>query len=330
MKRLIITSVTFLLAFAGCRSSRPVTMIDGFAQGTTYHFVLITSDTVGLMDQVDSVFAAADNSMSIYNDSSLLSRLNRNETDSVDAMIGRCIDVAQLTPRASDGMYDITVMPLTRAWGFAARGQSGEPDLDSLLQFVGIDKISVRRGRLVKADPRVMIDLNSIAKGYTCDLMGDLMEQRGVDDYMIEIGGEIVARGRNQQGKPWRIGIDKPYDGNFTPGAELQVVLGITDKALATSGNYRKFHTDTKGNKVVHTIDPKTGRATAGNMLSATVIAPTCILADAYGTMLMVLGMEKSIEFLEQNPDVLGYLIYSDPSGMMHTWMSPGLEKMVQ
>ncbi|GHU98109.1 FAD:protein FMN transferase [Bacteroidia bacterium] len=317
----------FLLA--GCGQQAPMVALDGFTQGTTYHIALRSADTTGLQRQIDSLLEAVDNSMSIYNPASLLSQLNDNRTDSLDAMIMHCIEVAGEVARSSGGMYDITVMPLTRAWGFAAKEQQGEPNLDSLLRFVGFDKISVRNGRLHKTDPRVMLDLNSLAKGYTVDLVGGLIERRGVTDYLVEIGGEIVARGVNAHGKPWRIGIDRPEEGNFVPGQQLQTALALTNVALATSGNYRKFHTDAAGRKVVHIIDPHTGRAAAGDLLSATVIAPTCIVADAWGTALMALGLERSKEFLEHNHDIMACLIHDDGQGGMAVWRSGALDSAI-
>lgn len=311
MKRLYILLLVAFAAISCAKQQQATTVIDGFAQGTTYHFVLKTTDTVGLQHQIDSLFEAVNNSMSIYKPGSLINRLNDNQTDTLDAYIIENITIARTVSKQSDGMYDITVKPLAEAWGFGAKERKSNPNIDSLLEFVGIDKIAIDGNRLVKSNPSAQIDLNSIAKGYTVDLLARLMDSRGIGEYLIEVGGEIYAKGKNAQGNDWRVGIDVPKDGNMVPGQEFQTIITIGDIGLATSGNYRKFFIDEKGKKVAHTINPKTGLGEPTDVLSATVLAPTTALADAYGTMMMALGLEKSKEFLVAHPDVEAYIIYS-------------------
>ena len=331
MRKILCAVVLGGLVLAGCGGGRSrVTTIDGFAQGSTYHIV-IKSDRP--MDDaragIDSVIATFDRSASLYYKGSLLERLNANETDSVDAYIAECIEVAGRLSRESDGLYDITVKPLVAAWGFAGEERTERPDVDSLLQYVGYEKIRLENGRLVKSDPNVQIDLNSIAQGYTADILGRYIESLGVTDYLVEIGGEIFCRGINPDGREWVVGIDKPVEGNFTPGADLQVKLGISNEGLATSGNYRKFYTDGQGRKIVHTIDPRTGMSAESSLLAATVVAPTAILADAYGTMFMVMGLERSREFLAGRPDVQAYLVYADSAGNFRTYVTPALARTI-
>lgn len=332
-RKILLTALVALL-LAGCAEKKKTlvegfTEFDGFALGTTYHLVVNMPDTVGFRDDLEALFSEVMSSMSVYDPGSLLNRLNRNETDSVDRHIAYCIETAETVSRQSGGEYDITLKPVIEAWGFNAADAQAHPDIDSLMQIVGYQKIRVRNGRLVKDDPRVQIDLNSIAKGYTVDLLAELVERRGADDYMLEVGGEVVCRGPGRSGRGWRIGIDRPVEGNNVPGANLQVILTLTEGAMATSGNYRKFYTDSEGRKVVHTISGTTGMSMPGNLLSATAITDKCILADAYGTMMMALGLERAREFLEEHPEVLGYLVYSNEYGKFETYASPGLEKAI-
>jgi len=286
-------------------------------------------DRSDLQEPVDSLLEVIEHSMSLFDPNSLISRLNRNETDSLDPFITRCIETAAGISRESDGYYDITVKPLVEAWGFLNENNPEKsPNVDSLLQYVGYEKIAIRDGRLVKSSPSVQIDLNSIAQGMTADEVGQLLEAEGIEEYLVEVGGgEIFCRGTNPNGTPWRVGIDKPFEGNLTPGASLQMRLHISNQGLATSGNYRKVKLLNDGRKVVHTFNPKTGYGVESNLLSATVVAGNAALADGYGTLLMVLGVERSIDFLAANPNLLACLIYLDETGNYRTWISPRLKR---
>ncbi len=325
-------AVAAALTAAGCadRVKEPQYHVyDGFALGTTFHIIASLPDTAGWRGAVDRLFEETSASMSVYDPGSLLNRLNRNETDSVDRYIADCIAVARIASEASGGVYDITIKPITEAWGFTGHDPQQKPRIDSLLQYVGYEKIRVEDGRLVKADPGIQIELNSVAKGYIVDLLGGLMEEFGSADYIVEVGGEVVCRGRNRQGRDWVIGIDTPQEGNMIPGHNRHSTLSFTDRGFATSGNYRKFYTDAEGNRVVHTVNALTGESRPSNLLSASVLAPTCALADAYGTMFMALGLEASAAYLEGHPDILGYLIYDDGQGGYAVWHSPGMEHMI-
>lgn len=306
-----------------------VSRFDGFTQGTTYHILVKSDGPLHLEKEIDSLLTEVDNSMSLYNPQSLLSRLNRNETDSADGFITECILTARRISEQSDGAYDVTVKPLTAAYGFTGDMPVQNPDVDSLLELVGYDKIAVENGRLRKADPRMQIDLNSIAQGATSDYIAAYFDKLGIEEYMIEVGGEIFCRGLNAKGKPWVVGIDRPKEGNLTPGADLQVKISLSEKGLATSGNYRKFRTDSSGRKIVHTVDPRTGQPVISDLLSATVVAETSAEADAYGTALMVMGLERSKEFLAAHPEIQAYLIYSDEQGRFQTYVTPELGRTI-
>lgn len=324
---LIIISTALLASACAERESTAnyVKLETGFALGTTYNITLNMADTTGLRSSIDSLFEAVVASMSVYDHNSLLNRLNRNETDIPDEHIIYCIETAAAVS-AICGEYDITLKPVIDAWGFNDGIPGQKPNLDSLMRFVGRDKISVADGRLVKTDPRVQIDLNSIAKGYAADLLARLVEDRGATDYIVEVGGEIVCKGMSAKGRMWRVGVDRPVEGNL-PGEAFQTIIEPGDAAMATSGNYRRFYKDAQGNRVVHTVSGLTGSANPGDMLSATVIADRCIVADAWATMLMAAGAERAREILESHTEVSAYLIYLDADKSERVYTSPALER---
>lgn len=237
----------------GCGSEPDFVTVDGTMLGTTLHVV---ADVKGVSRQrlyaaVMELDREAKASMSIYDSTSLVSRLNRNETDSVDRHIAFNLHLADSIGALSDGRYDVTVKPLVEAWGFAGRERVENPNVDSILEFVGREKVRVEGGRLVKDDPRVQLDFNSVAKGYTVDLLAGLVEKYGAENYIVDIGGEVRCRGLNRQGRAWRIGVETPFDGNMSDGEYLQKRIQMTGGGLATSGNYRRFYLDGDRKSVV-------------------------------------------------------------------------------
>ena len=316
---------------ASCESGADYTTVDGVMLGTTLHVV---ADVRGVTPQ--ELYAAvmdldreAKSSMSIFDEGSLLSRLNRNETDSVDRHIAFNLRLADSIGALSDGRYDVTVKPLVEAWGFAGKEASAHPNIDSLLTFVGRDKVHIENGRLVKADPRVQLDFNSVAKGYTVDLLAALVERFGAENYIVDIGGEVRCRGVNRQGNPWRIGVETPFDGNMTDGEYLQRRIRLSEGGLATSGNYRRYYLDAAGNKVAHTIDPRTGRSVVSRLLSVTVVAPTCAEADALGTMFLAMGADDALAAVERMPDVRVYFILAGAGDTYEEYVSPAMAPLL-
>lgn len=314
-----------LLLVSAC-SKPPSTVLEGFALGTTYRIVLVGRAPEGVEKRIDSLMGALNASLSNFDDRSLLQRLNDNRTDTVDVWIADCIRIARTASELSGGAYDITVFPLVKALGFAGSDPQPDADRDSLLRLVGYDRIRVQGGRLVKADPNMQLDLKSVAKGYIVDCVAELIRTSGVENFLVEIGGEIRCRGTHPDGRCWRIGIDRPTEGNYIPGNDVQLLLRMTDRGLATSGNYRNFREEPDGRKVTHIIDPRTGASTASNLLSATVVAESSAWADALGTMFMALGLEKSRELLERHAELAVLLIYSDEEGAFRTYVSPAME----
>ncbi len=319
-----------VLMLSACAPSDGYRTVDGVMLGTSLH---VTGDGIACsrsalyasLMELDRQMKA---SMSIFDESSLLSRLNRNETDSVDAHIERNLALAERVSVLSGGRYDVTVKPLVEAFGFAGHARAGRTDVDSLLCFVGHDKIRVLGGRLVKDDPRVQIDLNSIAKGYAVDRVAELMERCGARNYLVDVGGEIRCRGVNPQGNPWRVGIETPFDGNMSEGEYVSVRIRPGDGAMATSGNYRRFYIDAEGRKVAHTIDPLTGRSALSGLLSVTVVADSCILADALGTMFMALGDTGALALANRMEGLKACFILSDGKEGYRVWYTPAMEAL--
>lgn len=285
----------------------------GMVFGTTYSITYqyhenLKSDIEGVMQQVD-------NSLSPFNKSSVITAINNNTSTKADKYLTEVFTLAQAVNKETDGAFDITVAPLVNAWGFGFRSgkRPTEAQTDSLLAIVGQEKVTLKEGKIIKSDPRIMLDCSAIAKGFGVDKVAEFLSGQGIDNYLVEIGGEISARGKNSRGTEWNIGITKPIDDSLSINQENQAVLQITDKAMATSGNYRNFYYE-GGKKYAHTINPHTGKPAQSDILSATVIAESCAVADAYATAFMVLGSKKAKEILKKHPELQAYLILSDNS----------------
>ncbi|MEG1699829.1 MAG: FAD:protein FMN transferase [Alistipes sp.] len=328
----VITAMLIATTCGGCGTKQAdYTVVDGVMLGTTMHVV---ADVQGVTAQ--EIYAAAmaldrqaKASMSIFDSLSLLSRLNRNQTDSVDCHIAFNLHLADSIGALSGGCYDVTVKPLVEAWGFAGHKRTAHPNLDSLLQFVGREKVRIENGRLIKQDPRVQIDFNSIAKGYTVDLLAALVEGFGAKNYIVDIGGEVFCRGVNREGKAWRIGVETPFDGNQSEGEFLQRRIQLHNAGMATSGNYRRFYLDADGRKVAHTIDPRTGRSALSRLLSVSVVAPTCAEADAMGTMFLAMGANAALAAAKAMPNVRVYFILAGEGDRYEEYISPAMQGLI-
>ena len=315
------------LGIGGCTPVQQYRYTEGKIYGTFYHISYASDEDLKeeILRQMESVNA----SLSMFNPESVIARLNRNETDSVDRHIAFNLHLADSIGALSDGRYDVTVKPLVEAWGFAGRERVENPNVDSILEFVGREKVRVEGGRLVKDDPRVQLDFNSVAKGYTVDLLAGLVEKYEAENYIVDIGGEVRCRGLNRQGRAWRIGVETPFDGNMSDGEYLQKRIQMTGGGLATSGNYRRFYLDGEGNKVAHTIDPRTGRSALSRLLSVTVAAPTCAEADALGTMFLAMGADDALAAVERMPGVKAYFILAGDGGEYEEYVSPAMEALI-
>lgn len=308
--------------------SMPYQKSSDFIFGTTYHITYQCDSD--LTQSIKAELLKVDASLSPFNKESVITAINENKDVSPDEMFKEVFSLAMDISKETDGAFDITVAPLVNAWGFGFKNgsQPSHHQVDSLLQLVGYKKVSMADGKVKKQDPRIMLDCSAIAKGYGTDCVARLLRNRGVQNYMVEIGGEVVTSGVNPERLPWKIGVTKPTDDSLNTGHELQTILNLTDKAMATSGNYRNFYYK-GGKKFAHTIDPKTGYPVQHSILSATVIAKSCAVADAYATSFMVMGLDKARQVLERHPELMAYFIYSDENGEMAVWFSPSLRDKI-
>ena len=299
---------------------------EGMVFGTIYH-ITYQSDT-NYQKEIEAELQKVDNSLSPFNNTSIISRINRNEKVKVDEMFSEVFQLAEKISGETDGAFDITVAPMVNAWGFGFK--TGNPPtrqtIDSLHAIVGFHTVSMQDGYVIKKNPKTMLDCSAIAKGYGTDVVARFLKKKGVQNFMVEIGGEIVVNGNSEKLQPWRIGINKPTDDSLNTSQAIQDVVSVSNIAMATSGNYRNFYYK-NGKKYAHTIDPKTGYPVQHNILSATVFADDCATADAYATSFMVLGLDGAKKILEKHPELCAYLIYSDQKGSNQIWYSPSLQK---
>jgi len=332
MNNLISICSAIALTLFSCTPQPEYAELNGLTQGTTYHIVVEKVpglDIMALRQEIELLFTEIDNSLSIYNDSSVISAINENRSNLTDTLFREVFRASLQIYSESGGLFDITIGPLVKAWGFGpdAIKRFDESMLDSLLALVGMDKVGLEGDRIVKADPDMFLDVNAIAQGYTVDVVADLIVRSGITQCLVEVGGEVRTVG-DKHGMGWKVGIDTPADGNYVPGADIQARIRLDNLALATSGNYRKFFVE-DGIKYSHTIDPRTGYPVRHTLLSATLIAPTGAEADAWATACMVGGKDEAIAFIEKYDFLEGYLIYSDEDGIMKSWISEGLREMI-
>ncbi len=303
--------------------------ISGYTQGTTYNITYQDPDSTDYQDQLEKLLGEFDQSLSTYIPSSIVSRMNQGMLDvDADDYFRNCFQAAVEVYTATGGAFDITVAPVVNAWGFGftERSRVDSALIDSLLQFVGMNRVSLRDNRLIKEREGIMLDMNAIAQGYAVDVLAEFFEAEKIENYLVEIGGEVRTNGKNRFGLDWRIGIDKPIDGLQLPGVQMQAIVQISGKSLATSGNYRRFYEE-DGIKYSHTIDPSTGYPVQHGLLSATVVASDCMRADAYATAFMVMGYEKARRFLEEHTYLDAYLIFNDEMGEYRVWYTDGMKK---
>lgn len=299
---------------------------EGSVFGTFYHLTYRSSHN--LQSGVDSVLASVNNSLSPFNPQSVISAINENRSMQTDERLRDVFLLAAQVYEATGGAFDITVAPLVNAWGFGFK-EGHTPDsvqVDSLRQFIGMDKLWLEADSISKSDPRIMLDCSAIAKGYGVDVVAQLFESQGITDYMVEIGGEIRVSGNNPHGEQWHIGVSKPTQDSLATDTDLQQILELSNTAIATSGNYRNYRRQSDGNTIGHTIDPRSGYPVQRSILSATVLAADCATADAYATAFMVLGLNEARHVLQKHSELQAYFICTDDKGNLFTWHSPTLQ----
>ena len=306
----------------------PFQYCEGAIFGTVYHATYQCDSS--LNGKILEELQAVDQSLSMFNPNSTISQINSGKSNETDSLLRTIFHIAREVSQATDGAFDITVAPLVNAWGFGFK-HGALPDslqVDSLRQLIGWNRISLKDNKFFREDPRMIIDLSAVAKGFGSDCVAQMFRKHGINNFMIEIGGEVVTSGVSPKAKAWRIGVNKPQEDSTSTSNELQTILQMNNCAMATSGNYRNFYID-NGRKIAHTIDPKTGYPVQHSILSSTVIAPTCAIADAYATAFMVLGLEKSLQVLDKHPELMAYFIHTDKEGNYQVWKSPGIETLI-
>ena len=332
-KKKLIWQIPFLLMLiigtvVILQKQPPFRTNEGLVFGTIYKITYQHQED--LHNDIKAALMEVDNALSPYNKNSIISRINHNQDTLLNEHFTHVFELAQKISTETEGAFDITVAPLVNAWGFGFKHSIDiAPNvIDSIGQFVGYQKIRLSDGKITKDDPRTMLDCSAIAKGYGVDVVARTLDKKGVQHYMVDIGGEVVVKGKNSRMKTWRIGINKPVEDSLSINQELQTILEVSGVGMATSGNYRKFYYK-DGKRYAHTIDPRIGHPVQHSILSATVIAKDCTTADAYATAFMVMGLEKSMEFCKAHPELDAYFICDGEGESYEIHFTPGMERFM-
>jgi thiamine biosynthesis lipoprotein len=324
----ILFFIPFCFFMRGSYAQSELIQLEGEAQGTYYHIGYYDNQNRDLQFQIDSILRDFDQSVSTYQPNSIISRINRNEKNvKPDSYFIACFNKAKEVWKNTEGTFDPTVYPLVNAWGFGPgkKEKIEQYKIDSILAFVGFEKINLKCGdKIVKKDPRVTLDFNAFAQGYSVDVVSAYLQLNGIKSFIVEIGGEVYAQGQQPNGEDWTVGIEEPYD-NKQSGNTYYAIAKLENRAIATSGNYRRFIIE-DGIKYAHHIDPKTGYPTRNNLLSASIFANDCITSDATATGILVMGLNHAITYLDNHPEIQAYLIYSDEHGDYQVYKTSGLD----
>ena len=325
----------FLICLVSCsidQSSKKSVLVTnkGNTQGTYYYIKYLSINGQSFQTDIDSILNEIDLSLSIYNNNSLISNINSGDSVNTDILFNTVFDVSKEINEKTNGAFDPSISPLVNYWGFYNYTGVKEilvdsTEINNILKNIGFGKIKIKNN-LVKLPTNMSLDFNSIAQGYTVDLIGSYLRKVGVNDFLINVGGENLASGKNQEGDIWKIGIEKPTN---KINDDYKLILSLNNKAIATSGNYRKFH-KINGKKYSHVIDPSTGYPAYNRLLSVSVIHDDCMIADAYATAFMVMGVKKTKDFIKKNKELQVFLIYSSKENEeLETYISPSLNNSV-
>jgi len=320
-----------VVGFFSCKQPSPKRMhLDGLAQGTYYSITYYDFEKRDFQDEVDSLLQAFDQSVSVYQPQSIVSRVNGNDNDvQLDDWFVGNFKLSQRISTETNGSFDITIAPVANVWGFGTFEKPDSVDtrlIDSLKAYVDYRKVRIEHGKLIKDDPAIQLNFNAIAQGYSVDVLGGFLESKGIERYIVDVGGEILTRGTKPNGDLWKIGIEIPKENN--EARFYNSIIELSDEAVATSGNYRKFYV-INGVKYAHSINPLTGYPVQHSLLSATVIAPSAAEADAYATAFMVMGVDKTLEFVQEHSQLKVYLMF-DKDGEVKTTMSDNFGKYLK
>ena len=308
-----ISYFLILLFVFSCQKEPQNTKLSGEVFGTTYGIQYFSEHNENFQRPFDSLFHIINTSMSTYQADSDISKINRNEAFTVDAHFEHVFKASKEIYRATEGVFDPTIGVMVNAWDFGPEGKIvalNSRKVDSLMQSVGLDKVRLENNRIIKQNPNTFIDFNAIAKGYGVDVIANYLESQNITDYIVEIGGEIRTKGQNvEKQKSWKVGVELPH---FDAEQSILKAVSLHDEAMATSGTYRKFKTDSLGNRYSHIIDTKTGYPSKSNLLSISVIAKDCMTADAYATAFKAMGLDKVKNFLNSHSEIKAFLIFEN------------------
>ncbi|MEY4351733.1 MAG: hypothetical protein RL078_1812 [Bacteroidota bacterium] len=320
--KILFTIALILISTEFCKAQK-YQQISGPAQGTTFHITYQDKRDRDFEKEINQILQAFDSSVSTYNPNSIISQVNKNNPNvKLDAYFVTCFQKAKEIWSLTNGAFDPTVYPLVNAWGFGPEKKSSleQKKIDSLLQFVGFEKIELVNGKIIKKDPRVQLDFNAFAQGYSVDVVSSFFLKKGVNNFVVEIGGEVYAHGLAANQEKWRVAIEQPIE-NKKDKNEAQVIIELMNKGVATSGNYRRF-IEVDGKKLVHHIDPRTGYPTSNNLLSASVFCDQTLNSDALATGFLVMGLDNAKLFLEKHPEIQVFFIYADEQGKYQVFMT--------
>jgi thiamine biosynthesis lipoprotein len=330
--RLIFHILIALILISACKSNdNKLIVIEGEAQGTTWHISYISEDGLNHKKAIDSILKDIDLSLSTYVPASIISRINKNEPGILldpyfTDVLNKSMEVSQRT----GGLFDITVAPLVNAWGFgfSKKANIDSTKIDSILQYVDYKMLKLDRNKLIKEKNGIQLDFNAIAQGYSVDVLALYLEKNGVKNYLVELGGELIAKGKKNT-ESWKAGIEQPLQ-NISAERKLEAIIELDNRALCTSGNYRKFYEE-NGKRYAHILDPRTGFPARQNILSASVLADDAMTADAYATAFMVMGLERSKQFLQGNKDLnLEVFFIYDENNSWKTYTSESLKSRIK
>ncbi len=321
--------IAFIILSCNQETEKKMVHLEGFALGSTFSIKYLDKESKPYDKQIDSIIQAINKSLSTYSATSDISKINKGDsTIAVDDLFVEVFTKSKKIHQETDGIFDPTIGVLVNAWGFGPEKPIENLDsvkVKALLKYVGFEKVTLHQNKIKKKYPEIYLDFNAIAPGYTADVIGRFLETKNIADYMVEIGGEIRARGKNQHGELWKIAIENP---NFDGSRSYAAYITLDNQALTTSGNYRKFKVDKNGQKFAHTMDTKTGYSSKTDLLSASVISVAdCADVDAYATAFMSMGYQKTLEFLKNRPDLKVFLIYAKPDGSFGTYATVKFEK---
>lgn len=318
-----------LAVLASCEKQPKKMVLQGQAQGSYYAVTYFDEQGRNFQHEIDSIFHAVDISVNLWVHNSVISKVNRNEEVTLDSIFIDNFRIAQEAARLSNGYFDPTISPIVAAWGFSyKKGDSITPQLiDSLKQLVDYRKVRIENGKVIKETPAITLDFNAIAQGYTSDLIAGFLDSHNIKDYLVDTGGEIMARGEKPNGQPWIVGIEKPAE-NWDSEQVVHTRIALCNKGLVTSGSTRKY-VERDGKRYSHCINPKTGYPVEHQLLSATVLAENSVWADALASICMVMGLEQSLPLIDSLGGVEAYYIFVNKQGELETYATEGFQSLV-